>query len=84
MHIHLGMEVSMSQRGNCWDDSVAESFFSSLKKERVRHRAYTSHEEACNDVFNYIEVFYNRQRRHGHLRGLAPMMFEGANSKSSS
>jgi putative transposase len=78
-----------SRRGNCWDNSVAESFFSSLffsslKKERVRGRVYGSREEARSDVFDYIEVFYNRQRRHGHLGGLAPMMFEAANSKSSS
>ena len=79
-----GLEVSMSRRGNCWDNSVAESFFSSLKKERVRGRVYGSREEARSDVFDYIEVFYNRQRRHGHLGGLAPMMFEAANSKSSS
>jgi len=79
-----GLEVSMSRRGNCWDNSVAESFFSSLKKERVRGRIYGSREEARSDLFDYIEVFYNRQRRHGHLGGLAPMMFEAANSKSSS
>ena len=79
-----GLEVSMSRRGNCWDNSVAESFFSSLKKERVRGRVYSSREEARSDVFDYIEVFYNRQRRHGHLGGLAPMMFEAANSKSGS
>ncbi|WP_199100294.1 IS3 family transposase [Dyella sp. ASV21] len=82
-HEH-GLEVSMSRRGNCWDNSVAESFFSSLKKERVRGRVYGSREEARSDVFDYIEVFYNRQRRHGHLGGLAPMMFEAANSKSGS
>ncbi|RAO74925.1 IS3 family transposase, partial [Dyella jiangningensis] len=45
---------------------------------------HLSHEEARSDVFDYIEIFYNRQRRHGHLGGLAPMMFEAANSKSSS
>ncbi|WP_203321531.1 IS3 family transposase [Pseudoxanthomonas beigongshangi] len=78
-----GLEVSMSRRGNCWDNSVAESFFSSLKKERVRGRVYSSREEARSDVFDYIEVFYNRQRRHGHLGGLAPMMFEAVNSKQS-
>ena len=74
----------MSRRGNCWDNSVAESFFSSLKKKRVRDRVYGSHEEARSDLFNYIEMFYNRQRRHEHLDGLAPMMFEAANSKPSS
>jgi len=54
-----GLVVSMSRRGNCWDNSVVESFFSSLKKERVRGRVYSSREEARNDVFDYIEVFYN-------------------------
>jgi len=52
-----GLQVSMSRRGNCWDNSVAESFFSSLKKERVRGRVYSSREEARSDVFDYIEVF---------------------------
>lgn len=74
-----GLEVSMSRRGNCWDSSVAESFFSSLKKARVRGRVYSSRKEARSDVFDYIEVIYNRQRRHGHLGGLALMMFEAAN-----
>ena len=46
----------MSRRGNCWDNSVAESFFSSLKMERVRGRVYSSREEARSDVFDYIEV----------------------------
>jgi len=78
------LEPSMSRKGNCWDNAVAESFFSSLKKERVRGRVYGSREEARSDLFDYIEIFYNRQRRHGHLGGLAPMMFEAANSKSSS
>lgn len=78
-----GLEVSMSRRGNCWDNSVAESFFSSLKKGRVRDRMYSSREEACSDVFDYIEISYNRQYRQGHLGGLAPMMFEAVNSKQS-
>lgn len=60
---------------------MAESFFSNLKKERVRGGVYGNREEAHSDVFDYIEVFYNRQRRHGHLGGLAPMMFEAVNSK---
>jgi putative transposase len=75
-----GLQVSMSRRGNCWDNSVAESFFSSLKKERIRNKIYRSRDEARSDVFDYIEVFYNRQRRHGHLGGVAPMTFEAANS----
>jgi putative transposase len=77
-----GLEVSMSRRGNCWDNSVAESFFSSLKKERVRNRTYRTREEARSDVFDYIEVFYNRQRRHGHLGGVSPIAFEAANASN--
>ena len=73
-----GLEVSMSRRGNCWDNSVAESFFSSLKKERIRGKVYPSRNDARSDVFDYIEVFYNRQRRHGHNGGLSPMAFEEA------
>ena len=71
-----GLQVSMSRRGNCWDNSVAESFFSSLKKERVRGKVYPSRDAARADVFDYMEVFYNRQRRHGHNGGLSPVAFE--------
>jgi len=69
---------SMSRRGNCWDNAVAESFFSSLKKERVRNRIYATRDEARADVFDYIEVFYNRRRRHRHLGGVSPVQFEEA------
>jgi putative transposase len=69
---------SMSRRGNCFDNAVAESFFSSLKKERIRRRIYRSREEARADVFDYIEVFYNRVRRHSHLGHLSPHDFEQA------
>jgi putative transposase len=57
---------SMSRRGNCWDNVVAESFFSSLKKERIRKRINKTRDLARADVFDYIEVFYNRTRRHSH------------------
>lgn len=69
---------SMSRRGNCWDNAVAESFFGSLKKERIRKRVYKTRELARADVFDYIEVFYNRQRRHEHLGGVSPAAFEAA------
>jgi len=69
---------SMSRRGNCWDNAVAESFFSSLKKERIRKRVYKTRELARADIFDYIEVFYNRQRRHDHLGGVSPVDFEAA------
>jgi putative transposase len=61
------LEPSMSRRGNCWDNAVVESFFSSLKKERIKKRIYKTRDLARADIFDYIEVFYNRQRRHSHL-----------------
>ncbi|MFA1068203.1 IS3-like element ISEc15 family transposase [Klebsiella pneumoniae] len=69
---------SMSRRGNCWDNAVAESFFSSLKKERIRKRVYKTRDMARADIFDYIEVFYNRARRHSHLGGVSPEAFEKA------
>jgi putative transposase len=72
------LQPSMSRRGNCWDNAVAESFFSSLKKERIKKRIYKAREIARADVFDYIEVFYNRKRRHSHLGGVSPEAFEQA------
>jgi len=72
------LEPSMSRRANCWDNAVAESFFSSLKKERVKKRIYRTRELARADIFDYIEVFYNRKRRHSHLGGISPEQFEQA------
>jgi putative transposase len=72
------LEPSMSRRGNCWDNAVAESFFSSLKKERVRKRIYKTRDLARADIFDYIETFYNRTRRHSHLGGVSPEAFERA------
>jgi len=72
------LTTSMSRRGNCWDNAVAESFFSSLKKERVRKKVYKTHADARADLFDYIEVFYNRKRRHSHLGDISPMAFEEA------
>ncbi|WP_202669350.1 IS3 family transposase [Serratia marcescens] len=71
---------SMSRRGSCWDNAVAESFFSSLKKERIRKRIYKTRDLARADIFDYIEVFYNRARRHSHLGGVSPEAFERASS----
>lgn len=76
-HTH-NLEPSMSRRGNCWDNAVVESFFSSLKKERIKKRIYKTRELAKADVFDYIEVFYNRTRRHSHLGGVSPEVFEQA------
>lgn len=72
------LEPSMSRRANCWDNAVAESFFSSLKKERIRKRIYKTRDLARADVFDYIEAFYNRTRRHSHLGGVSPEAFESA------
>jgi putative transposase len=59
---------------------VAESFFSSLKKERIKKRIYKPRDLAKADVFDHLEVFYNRSRRHGHLAGVSPERFESASS----
>jgi transposase InsO family protein len=58
------IEQSMSRKGNCWDNAVAESFFHSLKTECVFHERYKTREQAQASIFDYIEVFYNRKRRH--------------------
>lgn len=73
-----GLKPSMSRRGNCQDNAVAESFFSSLKKEKVRRHIYRTREEAKAEIFDYIEVFYNRARRHKHLGNVSPEAFERA------
>lgn len=72
------LEPSMSRRGNCWDNAVAESFFASLKKERIKKRIYKTREMATIDVCDYIESFYNPQRRHSHIGGVSPDDFETA------
>ncbi len=71
-----GIEASMSSTGNCYDNAVAESFFGLLKRERVNRVRYRTREEARADVFDYIEVFYNRKRRHGYLGNISPVEFE--------
>jgi putative transposase len=73
-----GMLCSMSRKGDCWDNAVVESFFSTLKTERVHHRLYRSRDEARRDIFEYIEVFYNRVRLHSTLGYLSPAQFESA------
>jgi putative transposase len=70
------LEPSMSRRGNCWDNAVAESFFASLKKELIKKRIYKNRELAAKEVSDYIESFYNRARRHRHLGGVSPEDFE--------
>jgi putative transposase len=70
------LEPSMSRRGNCWDNAVAESFFSSLKKEHIKKRIYKNRDLATADISDYIDLFYNQTRRHSHLGGLSPQDFE--------
>ena len=61
------MTCSMSRKGNCWDNATAESIFNSLKNERVHGARYQTRDEAETDIFDYIEVFYSRSRRHSAL-----------------
>jgi putative transposase len=66
----------LSRKGNCWDNAVVESFFASLKAEEVAGRVYTTRLEARLAMFEFIEVFYNRQRRHSSLGFVSPARFE--------
>ncbi|PXX61443.1 IS3 family transposase, partial [Pseudomonas sp. LAMO17WK12:I9] len=68
--------ASMSRRGNCHDNAVAESFFQLLKRERIKRRIYTTRQDARSDVFDYIEMFYNAKRRHSFNNQLSPVEFE--------
>jgi transposase InsO family protein len=70
-----GMRCSMSRKGNCWDNAPTESFFNSLKNERVHMMRYRTQREAAADVFEYIEVFYNRSRRHSSLGLVSPTKY---------
>ena len=74
--VQHGLVPSMSRKGNCYDNAVVESFFSTLKNELVHEREYHTREEAQAEVFEFIEVFYNRQRLHQTLGYVSPMQFE--------
>lgn len=71
-----GIECSMSRRGNCWDNAPMESFFSTLKRELAHRSVWQTRAQARQDIFDYIEVFYNRQRRHSALNYQTPSGFE--------
>jgi len=71
-----GIICSMSRKGNCWDNAAMESFFRSLKVESIYHHSFKTREEAKMMIFDYIEIFYNRQRRHSTLNYLSPMEYE--------
>ena len=71
-----GLVPSMSRRGNCHDNAVAESFFQLLKRERIRLKIYLDRNEARRDIFDYIEMFYNPKRRHGYTNDVSPIEYE--------
>ncbi|PHS73345.1 MAG: hypothetical protein COB22_01240 [Cycloclasticus sp.] len=75
-----GMLPSMSRKGECYDNAVAESFFGTLKVELVDDEDYRTREQAKQSLFEYIEVFYNRQRRHSYLGYVSPHEYERANT----
>ena len=71
-----GLEGSMSRRGNCHDNAVAESFFQLLKRERIRRQTYATRDAPRSDIFDYIEMFYNSKRRHSSNNQLSPVKYE--------
>ncbi len=71
-----GIAVSMGSKGDAFDNAVAESFFATLKKELVHRRSWPTRRELSSEVFEYIEAFYNRSRRHSTLGMLSPVQFE--------
>jgi putative transposase len=81
-YMHLlqlhGMQISMSAKGDCWDNACVESFWATLKNELVNHECYTTHEQARASIFEYIEVFYNRKRLHSSLGYVSPEAFEAS------
>ena len=75
---NLNIMCSMSRKGNCWDNAPMESFFHSLKTEWVVFEDYKNRSEARSSLFSYIELFYNRKRRHSSLGNKSPLAFENA------
>jgi transposase InsO family protein len=75
-----GVRVSMSRKGNCWDNAVMERFFGTLKRECTARARFATHEQARTALFEYIEAYYNRVRKHSTLGYLSPVQFELANS----
>ena len=71
-----GMECSMSRKGDCWDNAPVESWFHTLKTELIHHRDYQTRRQAERDIFEYIEIFYNRSRRHSGLGYMTPAQYE--------
>ena len=75
---------SMSRRGNCYDNAVAESFFKTLKRELVRKHVFITRAVAASKIFEYIEMFYNAKRRHSYLDYVSPNEFEKRYNESAS
>jgi len=75
LNVH-GLRPRMSRKGNCWDNACVESFFGTLQRELVSHRHYATRDEAKQDIFEYIEIFYYRQRRHSTLGYDSPAEYE--------
>src|SRR3990167_3826810 len=73
---HYGFICSMSRKGNCWDNAIAESFFHSIKTELVYTERYRTRGIAKQSIFQYIEVYYNRARRHSAIGSISPTVFE--------
>ena len=75
LEVH-GLQASMSRRGNCHDNAVAESFFQLLKRERIKRHIYSTRNDARGDIVDYIEMFYNSKRRHSFNNLLSPVQYE--------
>jgi putative transposase len=78
---HYNIIQSMSRKGDCWDNAVAENFFKIIKSEMINHSKYITRTEAKIDIFHFIEVWYNRRRKHSYLNYLTPEQFETLNQK---
>ena len=76
-----GFVQSMSRKGDCWDNAVAESFFAIIKTELVYHEKYRGHQDTLHSLFEYIEAFYNRERKHSAIGYLAPAEYENRKLK---
>jgi len=70
------LKHSMSRRGNCHDNAVAENYFTTFKKRVTRKKIYSTRDEAKTEIFNFIEMFYNPKKRHSHTGGVSPAKFE--------
>ena len=77
---HHGIKQSMSRKGNCYDNAAYESFFKTIKRERIYQKVYRNYKEAKSCIFEYIEIYYNRIRKHSYLNYKSPIHFEIVNA----